>query len=108
MVDLSAAHAESLPDSETSSENWRDRLTADSPLWAPDDPSEANDGPAGGRASGSDTDSASDEATGDRRADGERRRSSWLLVASLRESAQALALAALPDDVDVCLAEAEE
>ncbi len=35
-------------------------------------------------------------------------RSSWVLVASLRESAQALALAALPDDVDICLAEAEE
>ncbi|MEN3537730.1 DUF222 domain-containing protein, partial [Microbispora sp. ZYX-F-249] len=35
-------------------------------------------------------------------------RSSWVLVASLRESAQALALAPVPDDVDICLAEAEE
>ncbi|WP_240808751.1 HNH endonuclease signature motif containing protein [Microbispora catharanthi] len=35
-------------------------------------------------------------------------RSSWVLVGSLRESAQALALAAVPEDVDVCLAEAEE
>ncbi|MEU8280219.1 DUF222 domain-containing protein, partial [Microbispora bryophytorum] len=35
-------------------------------------------------------------------------RSSWVLVSSLRESAQALALAALPGDADVCLAEAEE
>ena len=35
-------------------------------------------------------------------------RSSWVLVGSLRESAQALALAALPDDADVCLAEAED
>ncbi len=84
MVDLSAAYAESLPDSKTSLEDWRDRLTADSPLWT------------------------SDEATGDRRADGERRRSSWLLVASLRESARALALAPLPDDADICLAEAED
>ncbi|KAB8187155.1 DUF222 domain-containing protein [Microbispora catharanthi] len=31
-----------------------------------------------------------------------------MLVGSLRESAQALALAAVPEDVDVCLAEAEE
>ncbi|MFE9667778.1 DUF222 domain-containing protein [Microbispora bryophytorum] len=35
-------------------------------------------------------------------------RSSWVLVSSLRESAQALALAALPGDADVCLAEAED
>ncbi|TQS25080.1 DUF222 domain-containing protein, partial [Microbispora sp. KK1-11] len=38
----------------------------------------------------------------------EKGRSSWVLVGSLRESAQALALAALPDDADICLAEAEE
>ncbi|MEU8279084.1 hypothetical protein AB0C08_32775, partial [Microbispora bryophytorum] len=37
-----------------------------------------------------------------------RGRSSWVLVGSLRESAQALALAALPGDADVCLAEAED
>ncbi|MEV7807327.1 DUF222 domain-containing protein, partial [Microbispora sp. NPDC088329] len=35
-------------------------------------------------------------------------RSSWVLVASLRESAQALALAPVPDDAGVCLAEAED
>ncbi|MEU8057821.1 DUF222 domain-containing protein [Microbispora bryophytorum] len=35
-------------------------------------------------------------------------RSSWVLVSSLRESAQALALAALPDDADICVAEAED
>ncbi|GLX05021.1 HNH endonuclease signature motif containing protein [Microbispora sp. NBRC 16548] len=35
-------------------------------------------------------------------------RSSWVLVGSLRESAQALALAPLPDDADICLAEAED
>ncbi|MEU6432017.1 DUF222 domain-containing protein [Microbispora sp. NPDC046973] len=40
---------------------------------------------------------------------GDRRvRSSWVLVGGLRESAQELALAPLPEDVDVCLAEAEE
>ncbi|MGI5155586.1 DUF222 domain-containing protein [Microbispora sp. CA-102843] len=38
----------------------------------------------------------------------DRGRSSWVLVGSVRESAQALALAPLPDDVDVCLAEAED
>ncbi|MEU8175943.1 DUF222 domain-containing protein [Microbispora hainanensis] len=35
-------------------------------------------------------------------------RSSWVVVGSVRESAQELALAPLPDDVDTCLAEAEE
>ncbi|MFG1865342.1 HNH endonuclease signature motif containing protein [Microbispora bryophytorum] len=35
-------------------------------------------------------------------------RSSWVLVSSLRESAQALALAPLPDDADICVAEAED
>ncbi|MEU7941061.1 HNH endonuclease signature motif containing protein [Microbispora bryophytorum] len=35
-------------------------------------------------------------------------RSSWVLVSSLRESAQALALAALPGDADICVAEAED
>ncbi|WP_283246725.1 HNH endonuclease signature motif containing protein [Microbispora sp. H10836] len=40
---------------------------------------------------------------------GDRRgRSSWVLIGSVRESARALALAPVPDDVDVCLAEAEE
>ncbi|OPG10029.1 hypothetical protein B1L11_24755 [Microbispora sp. GKU 823] len=38
----------------------------------------------------------------------DRARSSWVLVGSLRETSQALALAPLPDDVDICLAEAEE
>ncbi|GGO17609.1 HNH endonuclease signature motif containing protein [Microbispora bryophytorum] len=35
-------------------------------------------------------------------------RSSWVLVSSLRESAQALALMPLPDDADICVAEAED
>ncbi|GAB3139652.1 hypothetical protein GCM10027161_24490 [Microbispora hainanensis] len=37
-----------------------------------------------------------------------RARSSWVVVGCVREVAQELALAPLPDDVDVCLAEAEE
>ncbi|MEU7879332.1 HNH endonuclease signature motif containing protein [Microbispora bryophytorum] len=37
-----------------------------------------------------------------------RGRSSWVLVGSLRESAQALALAPLPGDADICVAEAED
>ncbi|MEV4326171.1 DUF222 domain-containing protein, partial [Microbispora rosea] len=37
-----------------------------------------------------------------------RARSSWVLVGSLRESAQALALTPLPEDADVCLAETED
>ncbi|TQS18982.1 hypothetical protein, partial [Microbispora hainanensis] len=42
-------------------------------------------------------------------ADGRRRaRPSWVVVGSVREVAQELALAPLPDDVDTCLAEAEE
>ncbi|MEU7883541.1 DUF222 domain-containing protein, partial [Microbispora bryophytorum] len=65
---------------------------------------------AGGDASGAaSADSAGagarDAATGAARGKG---RSSWVLVGSLRESAQALALAALPGDADVCLAEAED
>ncbi|GAB3130484.1 HNH endonuclease signature motif containing protein [Microbispora hainanensis] len=35
-------------------------------------------------------------------------RSSWVVVGSVREVAQELTLVPLPDDVDVCLAEAEE
>ncbi|MBD3141789.1 HNH endonuclease [Microbispora bryophytorum] len=59
---------------------------------------------AGGAAAGSaGSAGARDAATGAARG-----RSSWVLVGSLRESAQALALAALPDDADVCLAEAED
>ncbi|MEV4461618.1 DUF222 domain-containing protein, partial [Microbispora sp. NPDC049633] len=108
---------------------WWDRLVADSPLWssegslARDDcgvgfvdgghvgGSSMNDGPACGPVDGAPTD---DQATSDGAGDSEagagrnRGRSSWVLVGSVRESAQALALAAVPDDVDICLAEAEE
>ncbi|MEU6430857.1 DUF222 domain-containing protein, partial [Microbispora sp. NPDC046973] len=88
--------------------DWWDRLIADSPLWSsegsaarehfpindPEVPQDASqDGSPG-------VDSAD---AGDRRV-----RSSWVLVGGLRESAQELALAPLPDDADICLAEAEE
>ncbi|TQS26045.1 hypothetical protein, partial [Microbispora sp. KK1-11] len=107
--------------SNSSDGNWWDRLTARSPLWSSDgslarehfpitDPSLRQDAsrdtvggaPGGGSTS---TDRPGADAAG---ADDRRARSSWVLVASLRESAQALALAPLPDDAGICLAEAEE
>ncbi|MGW5263970.1 hypothetical protein ACWEQG_23620, partial [Microbispora sp. NPDC004025] len=116
---------------------WWDRLVADSPLWssegslARDDcsvgfvhgghvgGSPMNDGPTCGPVDGADggaDDGAptDDQATSDGAGDYEagagrnRGRSSWVLVGSVRESAQSLALAPVPDDVDICLAEAEE
>ncbi|MEV7807134.1 DUF222 domain-containing protein [Microbispora sp. NPDC088329] len=59
----------------------------------------AGDADDGGQGSGG----PGGAGAGDRRS-----RSSWVLVASLRESAQALALAPVPDDAGVCLAEAED
>ncbi|MEU6411677.1 DUF222 domain-containing protein [Microbispora sp. NPDC046933] len=75
-----------------------------------DDSADAGSGSAG---SGSATAGAADGAAGGDAADsagaGDRRsRSSWVLVGSLRESAQALALAPLPDSPEICVAEAEE
>ncbi|WP_432927587.1 DUF222 domain-containing protein [Microbispora sp. CA-135349] len=67
--------------------------------------------PAGDRAASGDLNgaaTASAAAGGAGRGGGSRVRSSWVLVASLRESAQALALAPVPDDAGVCLAEAED
>ncbi|WP_182904898.1 HNH endonuclease signature motif containing protein [Microbispora sp. H13382] len=111
---------------------WWDRLTADSPLWSTEGSlardgnvendaaadtgsmgSEAADGcaaSAGPDGAGSAADDAGAGSAGANAAGaGDRRgRSSWVLIGSLRETAQALALAPLPDDVDVCLAEAEE
>ncbi|WP_249350284.1 HNH endonuclease signature motif containing protein [Microbispora sp. H10836] len=75
--------------------------------------SEAADGcAASARPDGADS-AADDAGAGSAGADaagaGDRRgRSSWVLIGSVRESAQALALAPVPDDVDICLAEAEE
>ncbi|WP_311922221.1 DUF222 domain-containing protein [Microbispora sp. H10836] len=96
--------------------DWWDRLTADSPLW-PTEGSLARDGSVENDAA-ADTGSMGSEAAGDAGAGcagadaagaGDRRgRSSWVLIGSVRESAQALALAPVPDDVDICLAEAEE
>ncbi|WP_310742086.1 DUF222 domain-containing protein [Microbispora sp. H13382] len=96
--------------------DWWDRLTADSPLWSTEG-SLARDGSVENDAA-ADTGSMGSEAADDAGAGsagagtaglGDRRgRSSWVLVGSVRESARALALARVPDDVDVCLAEAEE
>ncbi|MGI5161645.1 DUF222 domain-containing protein [Microbispora sp. CA-102843] len=100
-----------------SSDDWWDRLTSGSPLWSAEGSLAREHFPIIElpQRAGQDT---SDAATGADSADspgvdaagvGDRRaRSSWVLVGSVRESAQALALAPLPDDVDVCLAEAED
>ncbi|MEV5741481.1 DUF222 domain-containing protein [Microbispora rosea] len=76
-------------------------------------PGAGADGANGPRADGLDTDGggAGANAAGTDASDvggRSRARSSWVLVGSLRESAQALALTPLPEDADVCLAEAEE
>ncbi|MEV4321965.1 hypothetical protein AB0J37_07040, partial [Microbispora rosea] len=59
----------------------------------------ADGGGAGAHAAGADAADAGGRP---------RARSSWVLVGSLRESAQGLALAPLPEDANVCLAEAED
>ncbi len=113
-------------------DRWWDQLIADSPLWSSDgslardeysighfpivEPEmRGSESPGNGSCDGDVADAQNDEATDDCAASArsgdagrDKGRSSWVLVGSLRESAQALALAALPDDVDVCLAEAEE
>ncbi|WP_432866574.1 DUF222 domain-containing protein [Microbispora rosea] len=76
-------------------------------------PGAGADGADGPRADGLDTDGgdAGSCGAGADAADAggrPRTRSSWVLVGSLRESAQALALTPLPEDADVCLAEAED
>ncbi|MEV4299121.1 DUF222 domain-containing protein [Microbispora rosea] len=88
-----------------SSDDWWDRLTSGSPLWSTDGSSAREyfpiidlDPPR--HTSANTSANTSDSAPGTR--------SSWVLVGSLRESAQALALTPLPEDADVCLAEAEE
>ncbi|WP_182898370.1 DUF222 domain-containing protein [Microbispora sp. H10830] len=118
LFDLDPEHLR-RSNSSGSSGDWWDRLTADSPLWSSEgslarehfpiaDPEprqdtsqDTSDGAPG--TGGTDSPGADAAGAGDRRG-----RSSWVLVGLLRESAQALALAAVPDDVDVCLAEAEE
>ncbi|NJP26014.1 MULTISPECIES: HNH endonuclease signature motif containing protein [unclassified Microbispora] len=96
-------------------------MTANSPLWSSDGSSAHEPFPIIGfeppqRASraedegdtGADGDadsSTSDDAPGAGQGKG---RSSWVVVGSVRELTQELALTPLPDDVDTCLAEAEE
>ncbi|WP_378756545.1 HNH endonuclease signature motif containing protein [Microbispora bryophytorum] len=64
---------------------------------------------AGGGGSAGSADASAGTASGCQAGPGQGKgRSSWVLVSALRESAQALALAPLPDDADVCLAEAED
>ncbi|MEU7879120.1 HNH endonuclease signature motif containing protein [Microbispora bryophytorum] len=116
-------------------DGWWDRLIADSPLWSFDsshacdkysfhpfsmlEPEMRNsggrgDGPRDGDATNMQNDGTTDDCAanagpGDAGPGGaERARSSWVLVSSLRESAQALALAPLPGDADICVAEAED
>ncbi|WP_156081202.1 HNH endonuclease signature motif containing protein [Microbispora rosea] len=123
--------------SNNTGDGWWDRLTAGSPLWSADGSSarehfpiidlqppqhtsaNTSDGaPGTGSTSGPGADAVGADGPGadDLGADGcgvgaggrPRARSSWVLVGSLRESAQALALTPLPEDADVCLAEAED
>ncbi|MBD3136219.1 HNH endonuclease signature motif containing protein [Microbispora bryophytorum] len=113
--------------SNSTDDGWWDQLTARSPLWTSDgslarddcrpeyfpianDQAECTEsahsdcGATGaGAETGADGSGAPDAATGAARG-----RSSWVLVASLRESAQALALAASPGDAGICVAEAED
>ncbi|MEU8178889.1 hypothetical protein AB0C14_39005, partial [Microbispora hainanensis] len=66
---------------------------------------ESGAGAARGAADGAESGAGASDVGGRGRG---RTRSSWVLVGSVREVAQELALAPLPDDVDMCLAEAEE
>ncbi|MEV5743750.1 DUF222 domain-containing protein [Microbispora rosea] len=85
---------------------WWDRLTSGSPLWSADGSSARAHFPIIDLDPPQHT--SADTSDGALRASRDRGRSSWVLVGSLRESAQALALAPVPEDVDVCLAEAED
>ncbi|MEV4294039.1 HNH endonuclease signature motif containing protein [Microbispora rosea] len=92
------------------SDGWWDRLTAGSPLWSADGSSAREHFPIIDPEPRQDTsqDGSRDGSDDAPRAGRDRARSSWVLVGSLRESAQGLALAPLSEDVDVCLAEAED
>ncbi|MEV4323837.1 DUF222 domain-containing protein, partial [Microbispora rosea] len=113
--------------SNNTGDGWWDRLTAGSPLWSADGSSarehfpiidlqppqhtsaNTSDGASGaGTTSSPGADDLGADGCGVGAGGRPRARSSWVLVGSLRESAQALALAPVPEDVDVCLAEAEE
>ncbi|MEU6426088.1 DUF222 domain-containing protein [Microbispora sp. NPDC046973] len=107
-MDLFDSDSEHLrrSNSSDSADGWWDRLASGSPLWSSEGSAvrehfPIND-PEVPQDAGQDT---GDGVPGAARGKG---RSSWVLVGGLRESAQALALTPLPEDVDVCLAEAEE
>ncbi|MEU7878700.1 HNH endonuclease signature motif containing protein [Microbispora bryophytorum] len=98
--------------SRTKADNSTDSSSASSGLTGSEDTSDD-------ATSAASTDSASGAGSagyaGDRSAGGceagpgqGKGRSSWVFVSSLRESAQALALMPLPDDADICVAEAED
>ncbi|WP_169951452.1 HNH endonuclease signature motif containing protein [Microbispora sp. H11081] len=94
-MDLSDLDPERHHRSNSGDDGWWDRLVADSPLWSSD----------GSAARDEDVEN---DAPTDSGAAGGKGRSSWVLVGSLRESAQALALAPVPEAVEICLAEAED
>ncbi|TQS19847.1 hypothetical protein, partial [Microbispora hainanensis] len=122
-MDLFDIDPEHLRRSNDGDGEWWDRLIANSPLWSSDGSSARDPFPIIGlesqqRASlaeaeaeaEGDTDSDTDGSAGGGApgAGQGKGRSSWVVVGSVREVAQELALVPLPDDVDVCLAEAEE
>ncbi|TQS19028.1 DUF222 domain-containing protein [Microbispora hainanensis] len=120
-MDLFDIDPERLRRSNDGDGEWWDRLIANSPLWSSDGSSAREPFPIIGlesqRASlaeaegdtDTDTDSDTDSSSGGAPGAGQGKgRSSWVVVGSVREVAQELALAPLPDDVDTCLAEAEE
>ncbi|GLX07630.1 DUF222 domain-containing protein [Microbispora sp. NBRC 16548] len=115
LFDLDPEHPRHSNNSD-SSDDWWDRLTADSPLWSSEGSLAREHFPIAGPEPRQDTSrDTADGAPGADSAGGcgagagrDKGRSSWVLVGSVRESAQALGLAAVPDDVDICLAEAED
>ncbi|WP_460715806.1 DUF222 domain-containing protein, partial [Microbispora hainanensis] len=104
------------PASPRTSTDGADADGADATRWAATGAKAAGVDGAGadaarGNADGADAAGADGSDTGTSDAGGRgrgRARSSWVVVGCVREVAQELALAPLPDDVDVCLAEAEE
>ncbi|MEU8177118.1 DUF222 domain-containing protein [Microbispora hainanensis] len=128
-MDLFDIDPERLRRSNDGDGEWWDRLIANSPLWSSDGSSAREPFPIIGFEPPQDASRAEAEAEaegdgeGDTDADGDadssvsggapgagqgKGRSSWVVVGSVREVAQELALTPLPDDVDTCLAEAEE
>ncbi|WP_204047491.1 hypothetical protein, partial [Microbispora siamensis] len=92
------------------SDGWWDRLTSGSPLWSSEGSAAREHFPINDcglrQDARQDTSDGVPGAAGADSAGRDRARSSWVLVGSLRESAQELALAPLPEDVDICVAEA--